>query len=117
MISIRGAITVKENSEDDILKASREMILEIEKRNNIERDKVVSMIFTSTDDLTSVAPSKAARELGYLNTGLLNFNELYVDNSISMCIRVLIFYNSDKEQSDANHVYLKDASKLRPDLF
>lgn len=117
MISIRGAITVSENTEQSILDASKEMLLEIEKKNDIIKENVVSMIFTSTDDLDMVAPSKAARELGYLNTGLLNFNELHVEDSLTMCIRVLIFYNSEDQQSDANHVYLKDAIKLRPDLF
>ncbi len=117
MIGIRGATTVTENSEEAILEASKELILEIEKVNNINRDKVASMIFTCTNDLDKVAPSKAARYLGYLNTALLNFNEMYVENTLPMSIRVLIMYNSSKEQSEANHVYLRGTKTLRPDLF
>ena len=45
IVTIRGAITVPENSVSSILEGTRELLIEIEKENNIDRDKVISIIF------------------------------------------------------------------------
>jgi chorismate mutase len=34
-----------------------------------------------------------------------------------MCIRVLMHVNTEKSQRDIHHVYLNEATKLRPDLI
>lgn len=44
-------------------------------------------------------------------------NEMYVEGSLAKCIRIIVFYNSIISQNDVNHVYLKDAKILRPDLL
>jgi chorismate mutase len=36
---------------------------------------------------------------------------------LPFCIRVLIHWNTDKEQSEIKHIYLHNAVKLRPDLM
>lgn len=116
-IAIRGATTVDENTSVDILSATKELILEIEKLNSINRENVVSIIFSSTKDIDKVYPARAARSIGYINTGLMCFNEMYVENSLEKCIRVMMFYNSKLKQKDVKHVYLKGAKILRPDLL
>lgn len=116
-IAIRGATTVLENTSNDMLNATKELILEIEKLNKINKDMVASIIFSSTNDLNKVYPAKAARELGYTNAGLMCFDEMDVENSLRKCIRVMVFYNSKINQKEVKHVYLRNASSLRPDLF
>ncbi|MGN9164116.1 chorismate mutase [Tissierellaceae bacterium HCP3S3_D8] len=116
MISIRGAITVMQNDEEEILSSTRELITAIEKANNLNKEDVVSIIFSCTNDLTKVAPAKAARQLGYVQAGLMSFNEMYVENSLERCVRLMIFCNSNIRQNEVKHIYLKDAKKLRPDL-
>lgn len=116
MISIRGAITVEENSVDSILKNTTELINTIKQNNNLHKDDVISIIFSSTNDLNKVAPAKAARNLGYLNASLMNFNEMEVENGLSKCIRVMFLCNIHKPQNQVKHVYLKGATILRPDL-
>ena len=116
IVSIRGAITVEENTVDSILNNTKELIKEVIKINNLEKDKMISMIFTATHDLSKVAPAKAARELGYVNIGLMCFNEMVVEGSLDKCIRLMILYNSNINQDDMKHVYLKGARLLRPDL-
>lgn len=116
IISIRGAITVLENSVSSILDATKELLIEIERMNNINKDKVISIIFTCTSDLDKVYPAKAARELGYIDVGLMCFNEMYVEGSLDMCIRLMVFCDLNIEQKDVKHVYLRDAKILRPDL-
>lgn len=116
IVAIRGATTVDENSQESILEATTELLIEIEKKNQIIRDKVISIIFSCTGDLDKVYPAKAARQLGYLNAALMCFNEMYVEGSIGKCIRIMVLYNSNMEQKDVKHVYLRDAKTLRPDL-
>lgn len=116
-ITIRGAITVDKNISINILNATKELILKIEKLNSINKENVISMIFSCTRDLYKVYPAKAARELGYTNVGLMCFNEMYVENSLRKCIRIMIFCNSKINQKDVKHVYLRGAKILRPDLL
>ncbi len=117
IIAIRGAITVEQNNKADIAKNTKELIQKIEKENNIEKDKVISIIFSVTKDLNADYPAKTARELGYIHSGLMCFNEMEVPNSLNKCIRVMILYNAKTCQSNIKHVYLKEAKVLRPDLF
>ena len=116
IISIRGAITVSENSVYDILDGTRELLIEIEKVNKIDKDRVISIIFTCTSDLDKAYPAKAARELGYTNVGLMCFNEMHVEGSLNRCIRLMVFCDLNIGQKDVKHIYLRDAKILRPDL-
>ncbi len=43
--------------------------------------------------------------------------EIPVPGSLPLCIRVLIHWNTDKKQTEIQHVYLREAVKLRPDLL
>ncbi len=117
IVAIRGAITVDRNNKDEILKNTKKLILEMEKANNIQREKVISIIFTATKDLNADYPAKAARLLGYIHTGLMCFNEMDVVNSLERCIRIMILYDGEFCQGEVKHVYLKDAKILRPDLI
>lgn len=116
-IAIRGATTVCENTSSDILNATTKLILEIEKLNSINKEDVISIIFSCTKDLDKVYPAKAARELGYINAGLMCFNEMKVEDSLEKCIRVMMFYNSQTNQKHVKHVFLEGAKVLRPDLL
>ena len=81
--SIRGAITLKENNEKEIIISTKELLLEIENKNNLNRENVISILFSSTKDLTAEYPAKAARLLGYTQCGLMCFNEMEVVGSIN----------------------------------
>lgn len=116
LVSIRGAITVEENTIESILTNTKYLLEEVINKNNIQKEDVVSIIFTATPDLDKVAPARAARELGFLNIGLMCFNEMVVEGSLDKCIRLMILYNSHINQNDIKHIYLKGARILRPDL-
>ncbi|SHI00798.1 chorismate mutase [Sporanaerobacter acetigenes] len=115
-VAIRGAITVNENNSEDIINSTIELIKEIEKRNNIDKNSVISILFSTTKDLNSEYPAKGARLMGYTKAALMCFNELEVVGNLKKCIRVMLLCNSNMEQSQISHVYLRDASILRPDL-
>ncbi len=113
---IRGAITVKENKREDILLATEELLKEIIKANNLKQEDIASVIFSTTADLNQAFPAVAARNLGWKYVPLFCTKELNIVNSLSKCIRVLIHYNCDKRLDEINHIYLREAKKLRPDL-
>lgn len=114
---IRGAITVTADEPAEILAATRELLEELIRANQIEHfEDIVSAIFTTTADLTSTFPAEAARLLGMKLVPLLCACEIPVPGSMPRCIRVLLHVNTDKPQSDIVHVYLRDAKKLRPDV-
>jgi chorismate mutase len=86
------------------------------RRNGIDRKDVASAIFTTTPDLDAEFPALAARQLGWLDVPLLCGHELGVPGSLPRCVRVLVHWNTDRPQSEIQHIYIRDAVKLRPDL-
>lgn len=116
MISIRGAITVQENTKQDILDSTKILLLAILENNQLKTEDVISIYFTGTKDLTAVYPAVAAREIGLTECSLICAQEMYIEGSLNMCIRVLLHVNSKHCQKDAKHVYLREAKSLRPDI-
>ena len=113
---VRGATTADANTRDDILRATRELLALMVRLNEIGPDDVASAVFSTTADLDAEFPAQAARQLGWLDVAMTCDNELDVPGSLRRCIRVLLHWNTDKPSGDIFHVYLKDASVLRPDL-
>lgn len=116
MRAIRGAVTVENNTEEEILAATRELLEEIFIQNGEVCRDMVSMIFTLTPELDAVFPAKAARLMGITDVPLMCMSEIPVKGALERCIRVLIHVNTDAEKDKIHHVYLKEAKKLRPDL-
>ena len=115
MKTIRGAITIKNNSESEIRANTLILLEEILNSNQITASDVESVIFTATKDITKAYPAKFAREIGFENATLMCTQEMNVEGSLPFCIRVLMFVNN-VDLSSPTHVYLKGAEKLRPDL-
>jgi len=114
---VRGATTVDSDDPEQIRAAARELMEEILRRNQItDFDNVISAVFTTTDDLVSAFPAEAARAMGMNHVALLCAQEIPVTGSAPRCIRVLLHIDSDRAPKDIEHVYLRDAKKLRPDL-
>lgn len=113
---VRGATTVELDDRDQILAATRQMLALIIRRNQIDAKDLASAQFTITKDLSAEFPALAARQLGWLGVPLLCGYEISVPGSLPRCIRVLLHWNTDRPQSEIQHVYLHGAQKLRPDL-
>lgn len=114
---IRGAITVPADEPELILEATRELLETILAENETMRpEDIASAVFTVTDDLASTFPAQAARQMGWNLVPMLCAREIPVPNSLPRVVRVLVHWNTDIPQSQINHVYLREAVKLRPDL-
>jgi chorismate mutase len=114
---VRGATTVESDDPALIRAAARELMEELLRRNQItDFDEVISAVFTTTQDLCSAFPAEAARAMGMSQVPLLCAQEIPVPGSMPHCIRVLLHINSERTPKEIEHVYLRDAQKLRPDL-
>lgn len=113
---IRGATTVSANSREAILTATRQMLALMVRRNAMAVSDIASAVFTVTKDVNAEFPALAARQLGWLEVPLLCGYEIDVPNSLPMCVRVLVHWNTSKAQNEVEHVYIHDAVRLRPDL-
>lgn len=114
---IRGATTVSADEKEEVLSTTRELLDTILASNpDLRAVDIASVIFTVTEDLISAFPAQAARDLGWSLVPMMCAREIPVPGSLPRAIRVLIHWNTDLEQSEIKHVYLREAVKLRPDL-
>ena len=115
---IRGATTVSDNSKESIKDSLVELINEIQIRNNLKVEDISHVIFTMTGDLDYIYPAKIVREefLDWKYVPMMCLQELRIGGSLKMCVRVLVVVNTDVEQSEIRHVYLRGAKVLREDL-
>ncbi len=117
MRAIRGAVTADRDAPGAIYEATRELLTTIVQRNALTIDDVVSVIFTVTPDLRSAFPATAARQLGWHDVPLLCTTEIPVPGALERCIRVLVHAESSRARGAIEHVYLRGAESLRPDLY
>ena len=113
---LRGASTCTEDTPQEIAKVTQELLLALMERNGLHHDDVVSIIFTTSPDLTSSFPATAARGIGFGDVPLLCASEIDVPGAMPRCVRVLIHAYSALTRSEIRHVYLRDAQILRDDL-
>lgn len=112
--AIRGAITCS-NNENSMREATVELLNTILEKNKLDVSDIHFANFSATKDLTACYPAKYARlDCGFKDVPMMCYQEMYVENSLEMCIRVMLF--ADVKSENVHHVYLKGAEKLRPDL-
>jgi chorismate mutase len=114
--AIRGATQLDSDDRDHLLVSVEELIREILEQNDIDTDKLVSMILTATPDLHSEFPALAARQLGIGDVPLLCAQEIDVAGAMPRVIRVMVHIESDLPRGEIRHVYLRGAAALRRDL-
>ncbi len=112
----RGAIVVGEDRAEVLLASTERLLSELLRRNGVEREDLVSILFTATDDLRSAFPAEAARRMGLGKVPLLCAREIPVEGSMPRVVRVLMHFHSDRSLQDVEHVYLDGAGSLRDDL-
>ena len=114
---VRGATVVDQDGPEAVISATRELLQAILDANpTMQTVDLASAFFTVTDDLSSVYPARAARQMGWNQVPLMCAREIPVPGALPRCIRVLLHWNTDLPQSAVCHVYLGAATSLRPDL-
>jgi chorismate mutase len=113
--AVRGAIKANSNDVEAILGSTEELMRELMSRNELEPQRMVSCLFTTTDDLNAEFPAVAARRLGLETVPLLCTRELDVPGAMRSVIRVLVHYYAPADHAPV-HTYLGQAQELRSDL-
>ena len=76
--AVRGAIKAHSNDVEAILSATEALMRELMSRNALDPERMVSCLFTTTDDLNAEFPAVAARRVGLEAVPLLCTRELDV---------------------------------------
>jgi len=113
---VRGATIAAANTREAILDATREMLEQIVAVNGIDTADIASAIFSLTPDLDAVHPAVAAREMGWVTVPLFCVQEVAVPGALARAIPVPLPSNTRRSQAEIQHVYLRGAEVLRPDL-
>lgn len=114
---IRGATTIIENSESEIVSKTEQLLREMILNNHVEPTSVASVFISVTEDITATFPAKAMRRIeGWTHVPVMCMREIPVPQSLPKCIRVMMHVNTSVAQENITHIYLGDAVCLRPDL-
>lgn len=114
---LRGATTVDRNDPEAIVAASKELLDEMVRRNDVRAADIASAWFSTTRDLNAEFPAVAARSgLGWDHVALMCSHEMDVPGALPGCLRVLLHVNTPRSQEAMQHVYLRGAAVLRPDV-
>ena len=116
MRALRGATTLDADTEEQVNERVQALLREMLARNDVDHDDIVSMVFTATEDVTSMFPATAARGIGLGDVPLLCAREISVKGGTPLCVRVLLHLTTDRPRSELRHVYLEGAKGLRDDL-
>lgn len=111
---IRGATTVEQNTSEDILEGTAELLTALARLNDLAPDDVASAFFTTTIDLDAAFPALAARDLGWTEVPLMCAHEMAVGGALAKVVRILLHVNTDRSPQEIRHVYLRGARTLRP---
>lgn len=114
--ALRGATTVEHNDADEIAEATRELLAAMIENNAIVVDDIISVLFTTSPDLTAAFPAAAARGIGFQTVPLMCASEIDVPGAKKLCIRIMMHAYSTRSRTEIRHVYLRDAQNLRDDL-
>lgn len=113
--AVRGATRVERDDREVVLAATRELVSRVLADNGLTSDDVVSVVFTATRDISSVAPALAARQLGLHDVALICAQEMWVEGSMPLVVRLLAHVEKDRSAALSN-VYLNGTETLRADV-
>jgi len=112
----RGAIVVARDDVSTLLGATERLLASVLERNAVDRDDLISILFTATEDLRSAFPAEAARRMGLGLVPLMCTREIPVEGSMPSVVRILTHFHSERNLTEIVHVYLDGAESLRDDI-
>jgi chorismate mutase len=114
--ALRGATKVDADTTEQVTARVQALVTAMLDRNGVDKDDLISAVFTATDDIHSMFPAAAARGVGLGDVPLLCARELDIDGATTMTIRVLMHVNTARSRAELHHVYLEGTKSLRDDL-
>ena len=116
MRAVRGATQITANTAEAISDGVKELIGAMMRANSLTPSSVISVIFTSTPDLTAAFPAAACREIGFESVPLIGAVEVNVPGALERTIRVMMHAQNNSGPDQISHIYLHGAQSLRQDI-
>jgi chorismate mutase len=114
--AVRGATQVDVDEKDHVLAVTRDLLTELLEANKLVPDDVISIVFSATRDVSSVAPALAARQLGLHEPALLCLQEMHVEGAMPRLVRVLAHVETELALNQVQNVYQRGTQVLRADV-
>jgi len=116
VVAIRGATQLTSDDAGEMAVAVTELLTQMFEKNALSKDDLVSIFFTSTEDLLSDFPAAAARKLDLGDIPLICAREIPVQGSLPRVVRVMIHTYSSLTHAEVKHLYTRGAEVLRKDI-
>jgi chorismate mutase len=114
--AIRGATSVEVDEPAHLTERVVALLQTILERNGVDKDDLISILFTATDDIHSMFPATAARTIGLGDVPLICARELDIVGGKPRCIRVMVHCTTELARNELHHIYLEGTKSLRDDL-
>lgn len=114
--AVRGATQVDRDDREHVLALTRELVERVLVANGLAADDLISVMFTATPDICSVAPALAARQLGLHEVAMICVQEMVVTGSMPRVVRLLAHIDTDRPQFELENIYLNGTQLLRADV-
>jgi chorismate mutase len=114
--AVRGATQVAADEQEQVLAATRDLVAEVLRANELVENDILSILFTATADISSVAPALAARQLGLNQPALICAQEMTVAGSMPRVVRLLAHVETTRTAAQVRNVYLNGTELLRVDV-
>jgi chorismate mutase len=114
--AVRGATQVDVDEREHVLALTRDLVAELLAGNELVPDDVISIVFSATRDISSVAPALAARQLGLHGPALLCLQEMHVEGALPRVVRLLAHVETELARDQVRNVYHRGTQVLRNDV-
>ena len=114
--AIRGATQLSADDPEEMALAVTELLTDLFEKNEIRKEDLISIFFTSTKDLVCDFPAAAARRLDLGDIPLMCAQEIPVSGSLPRVVRVMIHAHSERSHAEIKHLYTRGAEVLRRDI-
>ena len=113
ILSVRGATTISSDSKNEVEDKTTDLLNTIIDSNNINKNNILFIIFSTTADIKSYYPATVARtKLNLNNTALFSTEEPNINGSLKNCIRILLVYKHSNNKLP-KYIYQEGAKNLR----
>jgi chorismate mutase len=104
------------DEKEHVLAVTRDLVAQLLEGNDLVPEDVISIVFSATRDICSVAPAVAARQLGLNEPALLCLQEMHVEGALPRVVRLIALVETELARDEVLNVYQRGTEVLRRDV-
>ncbi len=114
--AVRGAIQLNKDNMSAMDSAVWRLVSALLKRNSIEEQHIISILFSQSSDLVAANPAYSLRKQGFRHTALFCTQEPSYVGALPRIVRVMVNYRAAPTHQP-QPLYLDGAAQLRNDII